>query len=70
MRKPIQYKSYIPNRSVVRWNDGLWMIHDALVDKETGHIKLIVSSFGGSKVRIIHNRELDEVELEFTMPEN
>ncbi len=66
MRKPIKVSNLIENKSVIRYEDNLYVFHLALASEE-GHVKYIVSALNGKKVRIIHNRDRKDVTLEYHM---
>lgn len=66
MRTQIKIPNLIENKSVVRYGDNDYVYHCALAS-DKGHIKYVVSSLHGSKVRIIHNRDRAKVELKYHM---
>lgn len=66
MRTQIKMPNLIENKSVVRYGDNDYLFHCALAT-EAGHIKYIVSSLHGNKVRIIHNRDRNKVTLKYHM---
>lgn len=72
MRKPIQaydkdHRMLIENKSVVRYEDALWIYHGAWVDNETGKVKILISSRRTGKMRLVHDRHRKNVSLEFTV---
>lgn len=74
MRKPVKaydsnHRSLIEDRSVVRYEDVLWIYHGAWVDTKTGKIKMLISSRRNGKMRLVHDRDKYRVSLEFTVDE-
>lgn len=67
MRKQIKMPNLIENKSVIRFGDNDYLYHCALVSENGKHVKYIVSSLKGNKVRIIHNRDRDKVILKYHM---
>lgn len=72
MRKQIQaydkdHRMLIENKSVVRYEDALWIYHGAWVDNETGKIKILISSRRTGKMRLVHDRHRRNISLEFTV---
>lgn len=66
MRTQIKIPNLIENKSVIRYGDNDYIYHCALVS-DKGHIKYIVSSLHGNKVRIIHDRDRNKVTLKYHM---
>lgn len=60
-------RALVINKSIVRYEDSLWMYHGSWIDPDTGKIKVLLSSFSGGKMRLVHNRHRDQIELEYTM---
>ncbi len=72
MRRPVQaydkdHRALVEKKSVVRYEDALWIYHGAWVDNETGKVKLLISSRKTGKMRLIHDRHRKDVSLEFTV---
>lgn len=72
MRKPVQaydkdHRALVEDKSVVRYEDALWIYHGAWVDNETGKIKLLISSRRTGKMRLVHDRHRKDISLEFTV---
>ena len=72
MRRPVQaydkdHRALVEEKSVVRYEDALWIYHGAWVDNETGKVKLLISSRKTGKIRLIHDRHRKDVSLEFTV---
>ena len=72
MRKPVQaydkdHRALVEDKSVVRYEDALWIYHGAWVDNETGKIKLLISSRRTGKMKLVHDRHRKDVSLEFTV---
>ena len=72
MRRPVQaydkdHRALVEEKSVVRYEDALWIYHGAWVDNETGKVKLLISSRKTGKMRLIHDRHRKDVSLEFTV---
>lgn len=72
MRKPVQaydkdHRALIEDKSVVRYEDGLWIYHGAWVDNETGKIKILISSRKTGKMKLVHDRHRRDISLEFTV---
>lgn len=72
MRKPVRaydkdHRALVEDKSVVRYEDALWLYHGAWVDNETGKVKLLISSRKTGKMRLIHDRHRKDVSLEFTV---
>lgn len=72
MRKPVQAydkdrRALVEDKSVVRYEDVLWIYHGAWVDNETGKIKLLISSRRTGKMRLVHDRHRKDISLEFTV---
>lgn len=72
MRRPVQaydkdHRALVEDKSVVRYEDALWLYHGAWVDNETGKVKLLISSRKTGKMRLIHDRHRKDVSLEFTV---
>lgn len=72
MRRPVQaydkdHRALVEEKSVVRYEDALWIYHGAWVDNETGKVKLLISSRKTGKMRLIHDRHRKDVSLEFTI---
>ena len=72
MRKPVQaydkdHRALVEDKSVVRYEDVLWIYHGAWVDNETGKIKLLISSRRTGKMKLVHDRHRKDVSLEFTV---
>ena len=75
MQKPTkgydaEHRSLIEGRSVIRYEDVLWIYHGAWVDNATGKVTMLVSSRRNSKMRLIHNKDRRKVKLEFTVDDN
>lgn len=74
MRKPVKaydanHRALIEDRSVVRYDDILWVYHGAWADTRTGKIKMLLSSRRNGKMRLVHDRDRRNVSLEFTVEE-
>lgn len=72
MRKPVQaydkdHRALIEDKSVVRYEDALWIYHGAWVDNETGKVKILISSRRTGKMKLVHDRHRKEITLEFTI---
>lgn len=72
MRKPIKaydskHNSLVEERSVVRYEDSLWIFHGAWIDTESGKVKFLISSRRTGKMRLVHDRHRNEVTLEYTV---
>ena len=72
MRKPVQaydkdHRALIEDKSVVRYEDALWIYHGAWVDNETGKIKILISSRKTGKMKLVHDRHRRGISLEFTV---
>lgn len=72
MRKPVQaydkdHRTLIEDKSVVRYEDALWIYHGAWVDNETGKVKILISSRRTGKMKLVHDRHRKEISLEFTI---
>lgn len=72
MRRPVQaydkdHRALVEEKSVVRYEDALWIYHGAWVDNETGKIKLLISSRRTGKMKLVHDRHRKDVSLEFTV---
>jgi hypothetical protein len=72
MRKPVQafdkdHRALVEDKSVVRYEDGLWMYHGAWLDDQTGKVKILISSRRTGKMRLVHDRHRKEISLEFTL---
>jgi hypothetical protein len=72
MRKPVQaydkdHRALIEDKSVVRYEDALWIYHGAWVDNETGKIKILISSRKTGKMKLVHDRHRRDISLEFTV---
>lgn len=72
MRRPVQaydkdHRALIEDKSVVRYEDVLWIYHGAWVDNETGKIKILISSRRTGKMRLVHDRHRHEISLEYTI---
>lgn len=72
MRKPVQaydkdHRALIEDKSVVRYEDALWIYHGAWVDNETGKIKILISSRKTGKMKLVHDRHRKDISLEFTV---
>lgn len=67
MRKQIKIPNLIENKSVVRYGDNDYLYHCALLSANGKHVKYIISSLKGSKVRIVHDRDRDKVILKYHM---
>ena len=67
MRKQIKIPNLIENKSVVRYGDNDYLYHCALLSENGKHVKYIISSLKGSKVRIVHDRDRDKVVLKYHM---
>lgn len=70
MRKPVQaydkdHRALIEDKSVVRYEDALWIYHGAWVDNETGKIKILISSRKTGKMKLVHDRHRRDISLEF-----
>ena len=72
MRKTIEryydknHAVLIPDKSFVRWEDNIWLFHGAWLDPDTGKIKVLLSSQRNGKMRLVHDRDRREIELEYT----
>ncbi len=71
MRKPIEafdseHKKLVPEKSVVRYEDALWLYHGAWLEETTNKVKVLLSSRRTGKMRLVHDRHRKEIELEFT----
>ena len=62
-----EHRPLVVDKSIVRWNDNLYVYHGAWVDQKTGKIKVLVSSRTGGKMHLIHDRHRHKIELEYTM---
>ena len=72
MRKPVQaydkdHRALIEDKSVIRYEDTLWIYHGAWVDNETGKIKILISSRKTGKMKLVHDRHRKDISLEFTV---
>lgn len=72
MRKSVQaydkdHRALIEDKSIVRYEDTLWIYHGAWVDNETGKIKILISSRRTGKMRLVHDRHRRNISLEYTM---
>lgn len=72
MRKPVRaydkdHRALIEDKSVVRYEDALWIYHGAWVDNETGKIKILISSRKTGKMKLVHDRHRKDISLEFTV---
>lgn len=72
MRKPVQaydkdHRALIEDKSVVRYEDALWIYHGAWVDNETGKVKILISSRRTGKMKLVHDRHRRDISLEFTV---
>ena len=72
MRKPVQaydkdHRALIEDKSVVRYEDALWIYHGAWVDNETGKVKILISSRRTGKMKLVHDHHRKEISLEFTI---
>ena len=67
MRKQIKMPNLIENKSVVRYGDNDYLYPCALLLEHGKHVKYIISSLKGSKVRIVHDRDRDKVVLKYHM---
>lgn len=75
MRKPVKaydvnHRALVEDRSVVRYEDALWIYHGAWVDNETGKIKILLSSRRTGKMILVHDKYRNQINLEFTVEEN
>jgi hypothetical protein len=72
MRKPVQaydkdHRKLVEDKSVVRYEDALWLYHGAWVDNQSGKIKILLSSRRTGKMRLVHDRHRKHISLEFTV---
>lgn len=68
MRKLLKYyNGLVKDKSVVRYDDLLYLFHGAYVHPKTGKIKLVVSNIDNGKMRFIHDRDRKKVYLEYTL---
>ena len=67
MRTQVKIPNLIENKSVVRYGDNDYLYHCALLSENGKHVKYIISSLKGSKVRIVHDRDRDKVILKYHM---
>ena len=67
MRTQVKIPNLIENKSVIRYGDNDYLYHCALLSENGKHVKYIISSLKGSKVRIVHNRDRDKVILKYHM---
>lgn len=62
-----EHRGLTPDKSVVRYDDVLWVYHGAWMDPDTGKIKVLLSSLKNGKMRLVHDRHRKNIELEYTM---
>lgn len=68
MRKMLNYyKGFVANKSVIRYDDILYLFHGAFVSPKSKKIKLVVSNLYNDKMRFIHNKDLNKVFLEYNL---
>ena len=72
MRKPVQaydvdHRALVEEKSVVRYEDGLWVYHGAWMDENTGKVKILLSSRRTGKMKLVHDRHRREITLEFIL---
>lgn len=72
MRKPIKaydvnHRALVEDRSIVRYEDVLWIYHGSWIDTKTNKIKTLISSRRTGKMRLVHDRDRHKIELEFTV---
>lgn len=67
MRTQVKIPNLIENKSVIRYVDNDYLYHCALLSENGKHVKYIISSLKGSKVRIVHDRDRDKVTLKYHM---
>lgn len=72
MRKPIKaydvnHRALVEDRSIVRYEDVLWIYHGSWIDTKTNKIKTLISSRRTGKMRLVHDRDRYKIELEFTV---
>ena len=62
-----EHRALVVDKSIVRYEDVLWVFHGAWADPETGKVKVLLSSRTGSKMRLVHDRDRKNIVLEYTM---
>lgn len=62
-----EHRTLVPDKSVVRYADVMWVYHGAWIDPENGKIKVLLSAFKNGKMRLVHDRHRKDIELEYTM---
>ena len=72
MRKPIQaydkdHRMLVEDKSIVRYEDALWLYHGAWIDDQTGKVKILLSSRRTGKMRLVHDRHRRRINLEYTV---
>lgn len=62
-----EHRALVQDKSVVRYDDVLWVYHGAWIDPENGKIKVLLSALKNGKMRLVHDRHRKDIELQYTM---
>jgi len=65
MRNQVKMQNLQENRSVVRYEDALWLYHGAFADPKTGKTKYLLSALRNGKMRLVHDRHRNKVQLAY-----